>query len=287
MSSSSAAGTLSVTRVTAGDHACLGFDDDEARWEIRATYADIGLARGERVMFFTDPATTAAVAAEQLAACGLPAEEAIAAGRLVVINEVPGYDPESGFDPVARAQTWVEVTNSARREGFSGVRALGDMGWAADPGVDHDLLVDYEAGLTPLFADIGFTAICEYDRRAFDDALIDRMCVAHPKRVLHRLGALDISRTDDGLRLAGDADLATRDAFDTALHAVLRVPGAATVLDLTELCFLDAHSAGLLVRLAVGLPEARQVEVRCRPLQAKVLRLCGATQVPQLVLGEG
>ncbi|MFD0549812.1 hypothetical protein ACFQ0X_11870 [Streptomyces rectiviolaceus] len=58
MDSSSVTRTVSVTRMNSGDHACLGFDDDETRWELRAAYADIGLSRGELVVFFTDRATT-------------------------------------------------------------------------------------------------------------------------------------------------------------------------------------------------------------------------------------
>lgn len=287
MDSSSVTRTVSVTRMNSGDHACLGFDDDETRWELRAAYADIGLSRGEQVVFFTDRLTTPALAAERLSSSGFPLGPALMDGRLVVVNEVPGYDPVTGFDPAERAQTWVELTDKARHDGFSGIRALGDMGWAADPGVDQDLLVEYETGLSPLFADIGFTAICEYDRRKFGDVLLGRVHRAHPKRVLRRLGALDISRNGTGLRIAGDVDLATREEFDAALAHALAGPERPGVLDLSELCFMDVHGASTLVRLAGGLPCDHLLAVHCRPEQASLMRLCGAAEVPQLVLGEG
>ncbi|MCX4670602.1 MEDS domain-containing protein [Streptomyces sp. NBC_01381] len=287
MDASSATRTVSVTRMNAGDHACLGFDDDEDRWELRAAYTDIGLSRGEQVMLFTDPATTPAVAAEQLRIRGFPVEAALCEGQLAVVNEVPGYDPDSGFDPVERARTWVELTEQARHKGFSGLRVVGDMAWAAEPGVDHDLLVSYETDLSPLFAEIGFTAICEYDRRKFDDALLDRIRRAHPKKVLHRLGALEVTRTGGELRIAGDADLCTREEFATALTHALTGPGRPGALDLSELCFIDVHSAALLVRLARGLPRDQRITVRVRPAQSKVIRLCRAAEVPQLVLAEG
>ncbi|MFC8128103.1 MEDS domain-containing protein [Streptomyces sp. NPDC057302] len=279
--------TVSVTRMNPGDHACLGFDDDETRWELRAAYADIGLSRGEQVVFFTDRATTPALAAERLSSSGFPLSSALMDGRLVVVNEVPGYDPVTGFDPVERAQAWVELTDKARHDGFSGIRVVGDMGWAAEPRVDHDLLVEYETGLSPLFAEIGFTAICEYDRRKFDDGLLGRIRHAHPKRVLRRLGALDVTRTGAELRIAGDIDLATREEFDSALAYALSAPDRPGVLDLSELCFMDVHGASTLVRLAGGLPCDHLIAVRCRPEQDRVIRLCGASEVPQLVLGEG
>ncbi|GAA3109935.1 hypothetical protein GCM10010449_35490 [Streptomyces rectiviolaceus] len=279
--------TVSVTRMNSGDHACLGFDDDETRWELRAAYADIGLSRGELVVFFTDRATTPALAAEHLSSSGFPLGPALMDGRLVVVNEVPGYDPDTGFDPAERAQTWVELTDKARHDGFSGIRVVGDMGWAAEPGIDHDLLVEYESGLSPLFAEIGFTAICEYDRRKFDDGLLDRIRLAHPKRALRHLGALDVARTGTELRIAGDIDLATREEFDSALAHALAGPDRPRMLDLSELCFMDVHGASTLVRLAGRLPCDHLLTVHCRPEQDKVIRLCGAAEVPQLVLGEG
>ncbi|MGW5863512.1 MEDS domain-containing protein [Streptomyces sp. NPDC055239] len=286
MDASSVTRTVSVTRMNSGDHACLGFDDDESRWEVRAAYAEIGLSRGEKVLLFTDRATTPAVAAEQLSACGFPLGPALMDGRLVVVNEVPGYDPATGFDPSERAQTWVELTDRARLDGFSGIRVVGDMGWAAEPGVDQDLLVAYETELSPLFTKIGFTAVCEYDRRKFGDGLLGRIHLAHPKRVLGRLGALDITRTGTELRIAGDVDLATHEEFDAALTHALAGPDRPRVLDLSELCFMDMRGASTLVRLASGLPRGHLLSIRCRPVQDKAIRLCGAAEVPQLVLGE-
>ncbi|MEU6672734.1 MEDS domain-containing protein [Streptomyces sp. NPDC046925] len=287
MGASSVTRTVSVTRMNPGDHACLGFDDDESRWELRAAYADIGLSRGEQVIFFTDRATTPALAAEQLSGCGFRLGPALMDGRLVVVDEVPGYDPATGFDPVERAQMWVELTDKARHGGFSGLRIVGDMGWAAEPGVDHDLLVEYEASLSPLFAEIGFTAVCEYDLRKFDEGVLGRIHRAHPKRVLRRLGALEVTRTGTELRIAGDVDIATHAEFDSALAHALAAPGLPRVLDLSELCFMDIRGASTLLRLASRLPRDHRLAVRCSPAQGKVLRLCGAAETSQLVLGEG
>ncbi|MGW2349543.1 hypothetical protein [Actinacidiphila glaucinigra] len=49
--------TVPVDRMASGDHACLGFQDEDDRWEIRAAFTAIGLARGERVLLLTGPGT--------------------------------------------------------------------------------------------------------------------------------------------------------------------------------------------------------------------------------------
>ncbi|MCM2420269.1 MEDS domain-containing protein [Streptomyces sp. RKAG293] len=277
--------TVSVDRMASGDHACLGFDSHRARWAVRAAFTEAGLLRGERVILFVDRGTTPGKAAARLADHGVPAAQALRDERLLVINETPGYDPERGFDAESRAATWLGFTENASVMGFSGLRAVGDMSWALEPGVDHEELIDYETGLTPLFADIGFTAICEYDRRLFPPELMCRVGASHPTEVLQSLDALHITRTGTILHLAGNADLATREQFDTELLRSLGGPGPPPrLVDLTALSFIDAHCATTLIRLAAGLPATARLAVHCPATHARVLRLCGAGEVRQLTL---
>lgn len=277
--------TVSVDRMASGDHACLGFDTHRARWAVRAAFTEAGLFRGERVILFVDPGTSPKEAVARLTDHGVPADRAVRDDRLLVVNETPGYDPERGFDPESRAATWIQLTEDANVMGFSGLRAVGDMAWALAPSVDHQELIDYETGLTPLFADIGFTAICEYDLRIFPPELMSRVCASHPTEVMQSLDALHVTRTGTILHLAGNADLATREQFDTELRRALRGPGRAPrLVDLTALSFIDAHCATTLIRLAAALPPTARLAVHCPPTHARVLRLCGAGTVPQLTL---
>jgi anti-anti-sigma regulatory factor len=277
--------TVSVDRMASGDHACLTFDSHRARWAVRAAFTETGLLRGERVILFVGPGTTPGTAAARLADHGVPAAEALRDERLLVVNATPGYEPKRGFDAESRAATWLGLTEDASVMGFSGLRAVGDMSWAVEPGVDPEELIDYETGLTPLFADIGFTAICEYDRRLFPPGLMGRVGACHPTEILQSLDALHITRTGTILHLAGNADLATREQFDTELHRSLNGLGPPPrLVDLTALSFIDAHCATTLVRLAAALPHPARLAVHCPATHARVLRLCGAGAVPQLTL---
>jgi hypothetical protein len=167
------------------------------------------------------------------------------------------------------------VSRETFARGFTGLRAAGDMGWAARADVDRDQLVAYEAGLTPLMPALRFTAMCEYDRAVFAGAVLEqlpeRVLAAHPLVVLPKPGSLhaslDASWEGDVLRLAGDADLATRGAFEQAV----RLPGPA-VIDLTGLAFIDAYCVRVLLRLGGG------VRLECTAAQARLLGLCGAAR---------
>ena len=54
------------------------------------------------------------------------------------------------------------------------------------------------------------------------------------------------------------------------------------MLDITDLSFFDAHSAGAVLRLAAGLPAPRRLEVRCRGAQRRLLHLLGGQVRRQL-----
>ncbi|MER6695019.1 MEDS domain-containing protein [Streptomyces minutiscleroticus] len=262
------------------------FDDQACRWQVRAAYVEQGLARGEQVVLYTDPATTVYDVMARFTECGPAVDSALAAGQLLVCTEIAGFDPRRGLDPDARIRFWLELTTRASTQGFTGVRIMADMGWAAGPGVDHDVLVEYESRLSAVLADINLTAVCEYDQRLFDEHLLQRIGRAHPKKVLSRLDALEFTRVGTQLWAAGEADLTTRDAFDTTLADALTGLDRITVLDLCELCFMDGHSARTIVRLAHRRPASQLLTIRCLPIHNQLLRLSNASAIPHLVVQE-
>lgn len=278
MDSGTTTRTVPVDRMASGDHACLGFQDEEDRWEIRAAFTSIGLARGERVLLSADPGTSPAEAVTRLTAYGVRAAGALRHRALVITPEIPGYDA---------AEAWTALTNTAHRQGFSGLRVAGDMSWALGPGLDRERLLGHETAMTPVLAGLGLTAICEYDQRRFAASLLDRVRAAHPVCVRPRHGSLRAERSGGTLTLRGDADLATRNDFELAVrHAFAAPAGPPSRVDLTRLSFIDARCASVLIRHAASLGPADRVTLRCPRLHARTLRLCGATEVPQLLLEE-
>ena len=285
---------VAVDLMVSGDHACLPFDSDDERWAVRAAFTTEGLARGERVMLFTDPDTSPTAAVSALSECGVPAERAAATGQLEIVVETPGYDPARGFAPEARVALWSAIRADAHDRGYTGLRAAGDMAWAARPDVQPKELAAYEAGLTRLFQRIGFTAICEYDRRVFPAAVLADVTAAHPLSVLTPVDALHITRDGPLLTLVGSADLATRPDFDRALLTALTPSPPLTpltpsppltplrTLDLTGLTFLDAHCAATLLRHPAPSPRHPPLTVLCTAAQLRMLQVCGASEADGL-----
>lgn len=85
------------------------------------------------------------------------------------------------------------ATDAALAEGYSALRATGEMTWAlaGEPGSER--LIEYESMLNRFFPDKRCYAICQYDRRRFDAEMLLDVVQAHPN-VLHGRECYDNSR---------------------------------------------------------------------------------------------
>ncbi|MEV0171315.1 MEDS domain-containing protein [Streptomyces sp. NPDC050803] len=282
--------TVPVERLKLGDHACMSLPEGESPWKVFTAYTRTSLARREKVLLVMTPDDMSDddVVAFLDEGSG-QAAEARDSGQLSLKRTTEVYVPDGSFRKERTVELYTDEVNSAYREGWAALRLTSDMSWAHTIGLDHERLLDYEASVAPLFADPLFTAICWYERQRFGDDLIDGMCKVHPLRVMESLDSLEVTTTPDGGRITGTAELDTRTEFVEALREALSRRDAAAgptrfVLDLRDLCFMEAHCAWQLVSLARSLPHGSEVTVRCSELLAVVLRQLGADEVPQLVL---
>ena len=68
----------------------------------------------------------------------------------------------------------------SKEEGFSHIRACGEMEWATRgiPGSEH--LVEYESKYNELYSKYPVTGICQYNANLFDGATIHGILKVHP-----------------------------------------------------------------------------------------------------------
>lgn len=276
---------VGVDRLQPGDHAFLGYADDDTLWEILRVYTQQGLARDEKVGLVVDVDRSTSWVAARVAGGTVAAAKAMRSGQLVVSN-APRF-ARGGFDAGRLVEGVRRRIDTASAEGFSGLRSASETSLALAP-VDHlGQAVEYETALhASLFAGEGkprFTALCMWDERLFGatDAMNAARAV-HPVIVLPRLGILHASVCGNRVSVTGDSDLANRTAFDAALRTLGALPATTLILEITDLSFFDAHSAGAVLRFAAGLTAPRQLEVRCRSSQRRLLCLLGGRSIRQL-----
>ncbi|WP_030609200.1 MEDS domain-containing protein [Streptomyces sclerotialus] len=278
-----------VERLGPGDHSCMDVVDWKARWQVLAAFTRTGLARGEKVLLVLDPSDLNDGDALSCLDGGMgQVEDALASGQLVLARNTSVYVPDGRFSKERQLRTHGALIEEARKEGYPRLRGAGDMAWAPQAGVNDEEVVDYEISVAALFADAYFTGLCWYDRQQCSDQLVATMRRIHPLQVMERLGALEVTWIPDGARIAGSAELGSREEFTKALHeALVRRPDSGSCryeFDLRDLAYMEAHCAWHLIDFAAGLPRNHKVVVRCGAMLEMTLRGLGSAAVPQLEL---
>ncbi|MHA6618454.1 MEDS domain-containing protein [Pseudonocardia sp. DLS-67] len=280
---------IPVERLQPGDHSCVDVDDVEARWEVLTAFAQIGLARGERVMLVLDPDDLnddAAVARlDRGTGVAAAAQER---GQFVVARNTPLYFPDGHFDAGRQRGAYAAAIEQAVGDGYKALRVTISMAWAPRAGWSADDLVAWEGSAEQLFESSRFAALCWYDRERFSERMLAGARRVHPVQVIDRLGMLEVSRHPGGARIAGSAELGSREEFTRILsEALARHPEQGPLhfeLDLADMCYMDAHCAWMLIDLAAALPEGDRLVIRCEQTLEMVLRALGADGVRQIAL---
>ncbi len=246
-----------------GDHSCCAYSDDQEKSRAVTAFVGAGLANGERVLYFTDT-TAERTVTDSLAAAGLDVDAAQATGQLAVHGASQSYLRLLPFDPDTVIAGMRQACEEAMAAGYPGLRVVGEMDWCTREVPGAERLLEYELRLeAEVFADLPVTGMCLFDRRLDIAGAAALPIAAHRKHVApghHGEGshiaqptpALHVTplREGRGARLVGHADMDSRPDLAAALSALIRVPGAAVHLDLTEADFFDVDAVAQLVGAA-------------------------------------
>jgi len=276
-----------------GDHVCCTFENDDRRLEATMRIVRRGIDSGHKIVYLTESIMPVALAAT-LETAHAAVARALTTGQLRVSAAAEAFLNQGVFDADAVLATWRAGVAQAREEGYQGLGVVADMLWAVRkvPGIDR--LAWYEAQLNRICAAGFLTTVCLYDRRVFTTADLRGISNAHPGTASPGDPSgwtmqLHIAHTMDpvGIRLTGEADLATRQALQAVLDGLPEdLPyGSPVTVDLSGLSFADGATAIALVRLARALPTGSRF-VGTSGALATVLRLVGDEPVPG-VTGRG
>jgi hypothetical protein len=270
---------VSVDRLEAGDHACLTYSDAEERLDILTAFVSAGIDRGEKVICYTETPGLDAILRER----GVePAGTGLCCARTENL-----WDDTAGPDAVTMVSRWSDEIARAQREGRPGLRVLADMSWAVRPQANAEQLLAFESEVSKLFADGDLTALCVYDRAAFDPVSLAYAARVHGRTVAatvyHEDPVLRICRqyVPPGVRVAGELDYTRAGALEDALAEAVRLDRDVH-LNLNHLRFLDAGASAVVLRAAANLPAGRRMIVVCPALVERTLDAAGAVDAPQL-----
>jgi anti-anti-sigma factor len=281
-----------VSGVLPGDHACFTFGTDDEQAGLVGRYVRDAIERNERVLYAADRSDDRAVRA-YVDAAGLDSERCLALGQLVIVPCAGIQLEAAGLDPDRQAAMLEAQREQARRDGFSGLAATGEMSWMIAGGASFDDIAAYEAASSRVFAKADVRGLCQYDRRLFPEEVVGGLGDVHGLEIATGngqstavRGALTVSERDRlaALVLAGEIDL------HVAPYLAARLEDHLTgyddiVVEMAAVEFVDVEGARVLVQAARRLTgDRRLVLTHAPPTLERVLTTCGWRDHPSLVV---
>lgn len=250
-----------------GDHASWAYDDVSELKTACVDYFTDGLDRRERLMYVGGRAQDSLV--DDLA--GLAGRDAlIDDGRLTVVSLQGHLDTADGLDAAAQVEARRQLATAVVREGYAGLRVVGDItDFLVRPGLlDH--LVEFELAADQMMETTPVTALCAVDRRRAGLRWRHASALHRIQHSPDRHPTFSLGGSGSALRLAGEIDISSISDLDQVLdHLAVATTGPLT-FDLSDLSFIDVAGTRRLAAFQRSMASAgRAVLFR---------RLCPAAQ---------
>jgi hypothetical protein len=170
-------------RFSWGDHICTIFENREQQMAVMIPFMAHGLAAGHRCVWVS-PETAADEFRRALTRAGGDVPTLEASGQLLIIPDVDYYLHDGIFQPERTLALLATLCEDSLREGYTGMRATGDISWLATRPVDVDLWERYEHQFTERTRREPIVTVCQYDQRRFSGAFVVAALHTHPIVIL-------------------------------------------------------------------------------------------------------
>jgi hypothetical protein len=160
-------------------HLCLIYDSEAQRRKIVSEFLAAGLKQGELVRYFADTTSAQEVRA-WLLATGIELPKAEEDGAFGIIKAESAYCPSGRFVPLEVIDNMVSRYAMARKGGYRGSRACGEMSWVLRDIPGSDRFLEYEVRINTITETFPYIGMCQYDARLFDGATLFNVLQVHP-----------------------------------------------------------------------------------------------------------
>lgn len=166
-----------------GTHICQIYSEEKERDDSLQKYLLRGLQLGECNACFSDNVSPE-VLSEFFEEHGVDLAKSRESGALILSGTREVYFAENRFDPDRMISLLTQFHDKAEADGYKGARVIGEM----TPEISHvqggSRLLEYESRVSMLLRDHPVTAVCQYDARQFDGAMILEVLKVHPMMVV-------------------------------------------------------------------------------------------------------
>jgi len=173
----------SVKDMKPGQHLCFIYETEKEHQALLTIFMRQGLELGERMLYIIDDHTEKEVI-NYLRDDGMMVESYLKSGQLVISTVDETYLRGGIFDADTMIELLRDETERSLKEGYSALRLTGEMTWTLKGKRGSERLIEYEARVNEFFTNSRCLAICQYDKRRFEPALLSDILVTHPIAVI-------------------------------------------------------------------------------------------------------
>lgn len=168
--------TLDVHR-----HIALIYETQTEQFDAALPFIKIGLDRNEKCIYITDDNESEEVIRAG-SDYGIDIRTALRTGALSVTDPSTTYLRDGYFDADRMFEFLAKEVEMAKAEGYTALRATGEMTWELGNADDEDLF-EYESRLNEFLDEYDALAICQYNRERFDPSVLIEIIHTHPNLV--------------------------------------------------------------------------------------------------------
>jgi PAS domain S-box-containing protein len=162
-----------------GDHVCMVYENPVERMAATVPFFLQGLAANDCCLYIADDRAVDEMVMA-LSEQGVDIRHEQARGALNTFTHCAALLKEGRFEPAEIVESLAQLTAHAMRDGFRGLRVVGEMTWA----LGWDRLLEYETLLNRFFPNHRALAICQYDRHQFSPSMIREVLRSHPQVIV-------------------------------------------------------------------------------------------------------
>lgn len=166
-----------------GVHVCSIYRGKEQQFSPIIPFFSVGLHNAQQCVYIYNEQVPEEMASMHAAEAGELPSKLPSALSMVHYHEI--YTKDGSFDPDATMDALGETIDKSLAQGYTGVRAVGEMSWVLSSSTPLDKFIEYEQKLNifcPVHKVIG---ICQFDEEKFTQEFLIEMIRTHPYIILH------------------------------------------------------------------------------------------------------
>ncbi len=167
-----------------GSHICSIYSKREEKLSTISTFMEIGQERNEKCLYIYDEDSKEDIVKE-FRRSGFEIDSLIDSGQFEFLTDRESYLKDGCFEPEGMFKLLSKAEDEALEQGFSGLRASGEMEWFFNQAPGAERLMDYESKLNEFVRSKEIVLLCQYDERRFSPEELIDVIHTHPRIVIH------------------------------------------------------------------------------------------------------